>query len=604
MRWILAFLCLAQGWALNAKPLSIHVQDRRDYEILDLFFKMGIQEEEYGYVLEGVKPISARQFYALDVFPMREMRFSENEWKKTLLVREAIPVWNRLCSQQDRFALKAIPVIENEADACGYEVQFIHVPKLHEVITENINLFRYVLGPNVEVEELVNRLAYSNERFTDVLQNDLTLTGIVLGFGSHNSIVGGRLETIDRLSISKDNAPFLPKSALLQDENSWSMYGMYYLEYAGGNDSLFRQRASPVRPSFEFNTVQDEIITLQSKAEELPEVLQDQPRFIFGAFKGGCSNRFLFRTLQKTQMRVKSLLCDDHRLDKMLERIGGKKPYITCDRSPVEKSICSLVDNIEALWSSVLKGAVRRFTDLQDKKRFMEALTNPPLQPTVPPMMGASKEMLRGLEKARDNFMSAQKQFDHLSKDTTVHAVIPHQLYVKTVQQGSGKKVEGVNRLRLKYIIEDDSGNVLFANSDTWINLSETIQGFVHGLQGMCIGEKRILYIHPALGYGALTTLPPCATLVAHMQLLDAESNVKFVLPGVKPIEFKWLHDQRIYNDIKESIELLPAYIGAFYKKLLNQIKPLKKMASFGDEGIYDVKTKEEEAGLTAGYLR
>jgi len=646
MRWILAFLCLAQGWALypnnlknwefgkegalnlsqakpaskqlnlnklgdadgsqrqwlptqpktnfssclgiNAKPLPIHVQDRRDYEILDLFFKMGIQEEEYGYVLEGVKPISARQFYALDVFPMRNMGFSENEWKKTLLVREAIPVWNRLCSQQDRFALKAIPVIENEAGACGYEVQFIHVPKLHEVITENINLFRYVLGPNVEVEELVNTLAYSNERFTDVLQNDLTLTGIVLGFGSHNSIVGGRLETIDRLSISKDNAPFLPKSALLQEENSWSM-GMYYLEYAGGNDSLFRQSASLVRPGFGFNTVQDEIITLQSKAEELPEVLQDQPRFIFSAFKGGSSNRSLFQTLQKTQMRVKSLLCDDHQLDKVLERICGKKPNITCDRSPVEKSIWSLVDNIEALWSSVLKGAVGRFTDLQDKKRFMEALINPPSQPTAPPMMGASREMLRGLEQARDNFMSAQKQFDHLSKDTTVHAVIPHQLYVKTVQEGSGKKVEGVNRLRLKYIIEDGSGNVLFANSDTWINLSEMIQGFVHGLQGMCIGEKRILYIHPALGYGALTTLPPCATLVVHMQLLDAEWDVKFVLPGVKPIEFKWLHDQRIYNDIKESIELLPVYIGAFYKKLLNQIKPLKTMASFGDDGIYGV---------------
>jgi hypothetical protein len=94
---------------------------------------------------------------------------------------------------------------------------------------------------------------------------------------------------------------------------------------------------------------------------------------------------------------------------------------------------------------------------------------------------------------------------------------------------------------------------------------------------------------------GALTTWPPCATLVAHIQLLDAEWNVKFVLPDVKPIEFKWLHDQRIYNDIKESVELLPVYIGAFYRKLLNQIKPLKTVASFGDEGIYGVKG--EEAG-------
>ncbi len=579
IRWIPTFLCLVQWWALSANPLSIHVQDCKDYEILDLFFEMGIQEEEYGYVLEGVKPISARQFYALDIFPVRDMRIAEKEWKKTLLVRETIPVWNRLCSQQNRFVLKAIPVIENETDACGYEVQFIHVSKLHEVIAENINLFRYVLGPNVEVEELVNRLAYSNERFIDVLQNDLTLIGIVLGFGSYNSIVGGRLETIDRLSISKDNAPFFPKSALLQDENSWSMYGMYYLEYAGGIDSLFRQNSSLMSPSLGFHTVQDEIITLQSKAEELPETLQEQPRFVFAAFRGGCSNRPLFQTLQKTQKRIKSLFCDDHRLDKVLEKIGGKKPRISCDRSLVKKSLWALVNNIEVLWSNVLKGAVQRFTDPQDQKRFQEALINPPLQPTSPSMMGASREMLRGLELAQNNLMNAQKYFDRLSKNPTIHTVIPYQLYAKITGQGSGKKIEGVNRLRLKYTIEDSSGNLLCANSDTWINLSETIQGFVHGLQGMSMNEKRILYIHPALGYGALTTLPPCAVLVAHVQLLDAEWDTKFPPQDVVPIELGWLHNQQIHNGIKESIELLPVYIGAFHKRLWDQITPVKTVA-------------------------
>ncbi len=134
------------------------MQERRDYEILDLFFKSGILEEEYGYVLRGAKPISSRQFYALDVFPMKDLQLSENEFKKTLLAREAIPVWNRLCSQQDRFALKAVPVIEKDGGACGFEVNFIHVPKLREVIRENIYLFRYVLGPTLEVDALVNRL--------------------------------------------------------------------------------------------------------------------------------------------------------------------------------------------------------------------------------------------------------------------------------------------------------------------------------------------------------------------------------------------------------------------------------------------------------------
>ncbi len=573
MQWILVFLCIVQGCALGAKPVSIHVQERRDYELLDLFFKMGIFEEEYGYVLEGEKPVSAKQFYPLDTFPMKDLQYSEDEFKKTLLVREAIKVWNKLCSQQDRFVLKAIPIIATEVDACGFEVQFIHVPKLQEVIRENINLFRYVLGPAVEVDELVNRLAYSNERFTDVLQDDLTLTGIVLGFGLHNSVIGGRLETIDRMSISKDSPPFLSKSALLRGENSQWMYGTYYLEYAGGNDSFFRQATSPARPSFGFSTMQGEIVALESKIERLPAALQEAPRFIFNAFKGGASNRSLFHALQKAQTRSKSLLRSDRRLNKVLEIIGGKKPHITCDRFPVQRSVWSLVDNLAAQWPYILKGAAHRFTDAQDQQKFKQALTEPLIAHTPPPMMGASREMLRGLQQARDNLAAAQSQCVALSKDPSMQAVIPDQLYVKIVQQGVGEAIEGVNRLRLKYVIEDSSGNILFAHPDIWINLSDTIPGFLHGVQGMRIGEKRTLFVHPALGYGALTTLPPCALLVVHVQLLDADPAAKITLPPATELALDWLQDQRLYHALQESLASLPGYTGAFYRILMSQVE-------------------------------
>lgn len=572
MRWILAFLCIGQMCALCAKPVSIHIQERRDYEVLDLFFKMGILEEEYGYVLKGVKPISARQFYPLDVFPMKDLQHSENEFKKTVLAREAIQVWNKVCLQQDRFALKGIPIIENETGAHGLELQFIHVPKLREVIRENINLFRYVLGPNVEVDELVNKLAYSNERFSDVLQDDLTLTGIVLGFGSHNSVVGGRLETIDRLSLSKDCAPFLPKSTLLQGEDSWWMYGTYYLECAGGKDSsLFRRATHSAQPSFGFNTIHDEILALESKKEPLPEALQSQPRFVFSAFKGGDSNDPLFRTLQKVQLQSKKLFQADRRLNEVLETIGGKKPTITCDRSSAQKSVWALMSNAEATWSCILKGVSRRFTDATDEKMFKETLITPPLSATPPLMMSASREMLRGWQQACDNLVAAQNRCLALSKDPSVQTVIPDGLYVKTEQAGVGESLKGMGRLRLKYVIEDGLGNILFAHNDAWVNLSETIPGFIYGLQEMRVGENRTLFIHPAFGYGALTTLPPCALLVAHVQLLDADLAEKIPLPPLSPLKFDWLMDQRFPQAIQESITLLPVYAGAFYRGLLNQ---------------------------------
>lgn len=572
IKWFLTLLIIVKYCALDAKTTSIRIDDRKDYEILDLFFKMGVQEEEYGYVLEGIKPISARQFYPLDTFPMKDFSYSENEFKKTLLVRETIQVWSKLCTQQDNFVLKALPVIENEAEACGYEVQFIHMGKLCEVIGENIDLFKYILGPCVEADELVNRIAHSNERLTDILKDNPTLIGIVLGFGSNNSIMGGRLETIDRLSISKDIPPYLPKSGYLQTDSLW-MYGMYYLEYAGGKDTFFRQTDQMLLPNSGFTTIQEEINALESKMERLPERLYQQPRFIFNAFKGNLSNQSLFHALQKAQTRSKCLLQKESPLIKILSTIGGKKPKITCPSVSEKGTIYSLIDEPANLWTCILKGVLKRF-DADDQLVFKKAIQENSVSATIPPMMGATKEMLQGLQKARNNLTAAQAQCSLLSEDPALEVIIPDQLYIKTLQEGRGERIECVNSLRIKYTIEDSSNNILFAHHDTWINLLETIPGFVHGLQGMRIGEQRTLYIHPALGYGAFTTLPPCALLIVSVQLLDVEACSKITLPPIKPLKFDWLQDEKLYHAIEESLILLPKYIGAFYKSLFKQFFP------------------------------
>ena len=44
-------------------------------------------------------------------------------------------------------------------------------------------------------------------------------------------------------------------------------------------------------------------------------------------------------------------------------------------------------------------------------------------------MMSASREMLRGLQKAKDNFLAAQNECMNLSKDQTVWVVVPDHLY-------------------------------------------------------------------------------------------------------------------------------------------------------------------------------
>lgn len=58
----------------------------------------------------------------------------------------------------------------------------------------------------------------------------------------------------------------------------------------------------------------------------------------------------------------------------------------------------------------------------------------------------------------------------------------------------------------------------------------QVIPGWEQGIVGMKVGEKRILTIPPELGYGSAgagNTIPPNATLIFHVELVDAREAVK-----------------------------------------------------------------------------
>ena len=211
MNWLFTIFLLS-FCVLQAKHKSIQIENSREYEVLTHFFKMGCLEEDYGYVLEGTKPISIRDFYPLDNFPVaRDLNHSEKEFLNTLLVREMIPIWNKVKESflQEIFVLKSVPLNAPGEPELGWEVSFINLPLLEKVIEKNIDLFRYILNPLIQPKQLAKRLAYSKEKIPDILCNNCILIGIVLGFGSHNSVVGGRSEMIHSTTISRDLAPFV-----------------------------------------------------------------------------------------------------------------------------------------------------------------------------------------------------------------------------------------------------------------------------------------------------------------------------------------------------------------------------------------------------------
>jgi peptidylprolyl isomerase len=591
MKLLLLFLTFAlQICCLKAELVPIHIDNRKDYEILDQFFRMGFSEEEYGYVLEGAKPISVRDFYPLDLFPVaKDLKYAEKEFTNALLAREAISVWAKLGLSQENFALKAVSLHASESVAPGWEVQFINIFKLRDVIDKNINLFRYILGPATETEQLVKKIAYSEEKLENILKNDRVLEGLVLGFGTHNSLVGGRIETLQALSISKDCAPFSSKSLLMQSHKEHPLldlsperYGGYYLEFAGGDDSLFRNGYSPLQSSAGFSNVEEELLALESLHEPLPSSLRNNPGFVFGAFKGGPRNQPFFEQLQAVQKQVQDLLKKTDLLENILEKIAGKKPLITCDKSSFSGTSFSLLRGTKNAqeWASILRGAANRFEDKERQSAFMEAFYHPTASSRSAPMIvGVSKAMLEGLRKALCNLAVANTHFEILSKDSSLQVIAPKQLYSKTTLLGSGKELKGADRVRMGYVVEDLEGNVLFANCDSWLSLSETIPGFAHGVQGMRMGEKRTLFIHPALAFGALTTLPPCAALNIKVHLLDIDESSSGVLSSLTPLDLDWIQNPSFLRHIEESIQQQPRFIGSFYRDMLDKMEELDKTA-------------------------
>lgn len=561
---------------LSSNLTEIRVENEADYEVLDCFFKMGCRDEEYGYVLEGAKPISIRHFYPVDRFPLfKNIEHGRQEFVKTLLVEKAVSVWNRICANQKRIVLKAISAKNSKSTFSDLEVSFINVPVLKKTIADNIDLFRYVLGSFVKAEELADRIAWSYESLSSLLQNNRILEGIVLGFGSHNSVIGGRLETMYAQIISKDCPPFLPKSmAMFSKENPIApqAFGYYFLEYAGGNDTFFRENPSALSVDPLPPNLKEELLAVSGMEEPIPNSLQQAPAFIFGAFNGGSPNKPLFDRLLKAQRETQILLKSPKFLEKILTKIGGKKPVISCKKRDSTGAVfCNKMTSEE--WIQILEKIVVRFENNESQAAFIKAFCSPsPIAPTAPKIVGATPAMLRGLQKAISNLGLANSYFDLLSKEAGVIAIIPKQLYIQTTHPGRGKNLEGRDLVRLSYVIQDLDGNILFANHDHWLNLSQTIPGLACGVKDMVLGEKRTLFIHPVLGYGALTTLPPCAALIIKVELLDFDINITAANSPLPSIDLSWIQNPELYKDIQESIEQKPHFLGFFYRQLLDEI--------------------------------
>lgn len=118
-----------------------------------------------------------------------------------------------------------------------------------------------------------------------------------------------------------------------------------------------------------------------------------------------------------------------------------------------------------------------------------------------------------------------------LALDTTRVIYAPGGLGTMELKAGSGVGVQSGQRVTVHYVGKlAATGKKFDASTDRnepfvfTLGTAEVIRGWDLGVVGMKKGEKRLLVVPPALGYGnggSPPDIPPGATLVFEVELLD-----------------------------------------------------------------------------------
>jgi FKBP-type peptidyl-prolyl cis-trans isomerase FkpA len=122
------------------------------------------------------------------------------------------------------------------------------------------------------------------------------------------------------------------------------------------------------------------------------------------------------------------------------------------------------------------------------------------------------------------------------------------ELRSQVLLQGKGRSAQVGNQVTVHYTGKLADGTVFDSSLDRkqpfvfTLGQGEVIKGWDQGINGMKIGEKRLLTIPPELGYGAAgagSVIPPNATLVFEVELLSVSSPPKLIEAGLVPLTFR-----------------------------------------------------------------
>lgn len=587
---------------LSAAPLhadrTISCEEGR---ILSPLFKMLLENTEAGYVLYGKKPICTVAYSSYPFF-FGDFKDSDPFDRLSVATHAAQTIL-----KQPFFRSGNIVFHFDEKDEL---LLIINRNLFVKTIQENVSLFQYVLGPSVTAESLLNTLLSPHHAFCEVFNYDRVLIGIVLGYGAQNSLFNSRLENIENDGIlTRDLPPFVPKATLSPDADNQSRL----LFLSKSENPKWAKKCTTLKPSAGFSSLKEESEKLAKKmAISSTQLLSETPNFVFLCLKE--ESQLLF-DLERTQKKIKKLLHSPVCLEKALGMIGQENinvqetkqalhvPHVDINLSKEHSDValqqphtaianpmlseelracCKDAQNelegqsctpktqvMDFLIAKLLKHELQGYEQYQ-LLSFAEGLLAEKNEHIIFSRYGASApDAVNNIKTAKKNLEIADHFFASLTENSNYTRIFEHALYYQILANGSGPTLQEQKRVLLSFNIYDPNGNCL--NFDTQnIEVKDTVPGFAHGIQGMKIGEKRKIYIHPSLAYGAHTYLEKGIYLEAVVTLHEI-SEEKGSLSPLMPTDLSFIRDDRFLEQCAKELGQTLRFRGKKKAEFLQQ---------------------------------
>lgn len=478
---------------------SLPIQEKMDLEV---FFEKLMDSTGSGtlpsinYALWGDKPLAINAYWIAD-----DTGAIDGLGETESFIQKGYNFWERLSVSPNN--KKYFFLIFQEGN--HKHLVCINRQAFLDVVRENINLFRYVLGCNLTPERLLNQLIEKKDYFYDVIKNDRVLLGILLGYGTENAILG-----------------------------TWDE--IYSFQYGKERKEEFPLISKKARLNYE-----KESIELSSKLTTSWKLKKfDTFRIpLFGCSPSSEETKQLLTIYENNRNKIKAVAEDENFLKKTLLRLFTTTsdtldiPIFT--PQAVNEDLPEMdINKLASIVKEELKN--EPFFD----KSFITTYLNGvkaaesgrvPEDNVTLAALYESYNLKQDLEKAH-NLKIANTYFNKKEKWIEM---IPQKICYFTLQKASGKQVSRKSKdLTFHYAFQTLDGNTKDVGTIKSETLSNLIPGIALGIQGMSKGEIREIHIHPEYGYGEDNFFTKNAVIIAKIELIDfleSTSEMEIVEP-------------------------------------------------------------------------